>query len=248
MGACCDGKKGLRNWRSVLCLPAHLFPTTNRQGYCNGAAAEGAGEELVQNPIEQLSGYQDPTTKANILDTLHGSAMGAIGGVVSWCGMARYCAEQFLVQFQKQRKPLTASGATFKAEFDRVNDAGRTGACRRTSQTGPKNEQSQENTQGTAEVPQGRLVLKKAAAALEQHLWIVWTTCYTIGRFQARIRAFGGQPAGVRLSQSQIVQPGAATPAVGAYHATNQGHSNQMPIKKPSRQQRDNRQPLPQQT
>jgi hypothetical protein len=44
-----------------------------------GALIEGA-EELVQNPIEQLASYDDPTTKESLKDTAFGGAMGAIGG------------------------------------------------------------------------------------------------------------------------------------------------------------------------
>jgi hypothetical protein len=50
-------------------------------GALKGGAIEG-GEELVQNPIEQMAAYQDPTTKANVSETLFGGAMGAIGGGV----------------------------------------------------------------------------------------------------------------------------------------------------------------------
>lgn len=51
------------------------------KGAATGAAVEGA-EELVQNPIEQIAAYQDPTTAENVQDTLFGGAMGAIGGGV----------------------------------------------------------------------------------------------------------------------------------------------------------------------
>lgn len=51
------------------------------KGVVKGGLIEGA-EELVQNPIEQLASYDDPTTKENIKDTLFGGAMGAIGGGV----------------------------------------------------------------------------------------------------------------------------------------------------------------------
>ncbi len=51
------------------------------KGAATGAAVEGA-EELVQNPIEQIAAYQDPTTAGNLQDTLFGGAMGAIGGGV----------------------------------------------------------------------------------------------------------------------------------------------------------------------
>ncbi len=57
------------------------------KGFAKGAAVEGA-EELVQNPIEQISGYQDPTTRKAIGETLFGGAMGAIGGGVVGGAMA----------------------------------------------------------------------------------------------------------------------------------------------------------------
>lgn len=57
------------------------------KGIAQGAAVEGA-EELVQNPIEQVAAYQDPTTAENVQDTLFGGAMGAIGGGVMGGGFA----------------------------------------------------------------------------------------------------------------------------------------------------------------
>jgi hypothetical protein len=41
---------------------------------------EGA-EELVQNPIEQMAAYQDPTTSENLGHTAFGGAMGFLGGL-----------------------------------------------------------------------------------------------------------------------------------------------------------------------
>ncbi|UCV14116.1 PLxRFG domain-containing protein [Quatrionicoccus australiensis] len=49
------------------------------KGMLHGAAVEG-GEELVQNPIEQLAGFQDPTTPENVKDTVFSGAMGSLGG------------------------------------------------------------------------------------------------------------------------------------------------------------------------
>lgn len=49
------------------------------------AVSEGA-EELVQNPIEQYAGYQDPTSPESVDETLFGGAMGAIGGGVFGAG------------------------------------------------------------------------------------------------------------------------------------------------------------------
>lgn len=51
------------------------------KGIGTGAAVEG-GEELVQNPIEQLASYHDPRTPENLADTAFGGVMGAIGGGV----------------------------------------------------------------------------------------------------------------------------------------------------------------------
>ena len=51
------------------------------KGAFRGAAVEGS-EELVQNPIEQLSSFDDPRTPKNVRETLFGGAMGAIGGGV----------------------------------------------------------------------------------------------------------------------------------------------------------------------
>jgi len=51
------------------------------KGGIKGAAIEGA-EELVQSPVEQLAGYDNPLTKENLTDTAFGSVMGAVGGGV----------------------------------------------------------------------------------------------------------------------------------------------------------------------
>lgn len=56
------------------------------KGAAKGAAVEGA-EELVQNPIEQLASYQNPTTAENLQDTAFSGAMGALGGGVFGGGM-----------------------------------------------------------------------------------------------------------------------------------------------------------------
>ena len=93
------------------------IPAAIGKGIAHGAAVEGA-EELVQNPIEQLW-IPRPTTKANILDTLHGGAMGAIGGGVPGGRMAG-TARAVVWSNTKAKETADASGATFKAEFDRV--------------------------------------------------------------------------------------------------------------------------------
>lgn len=49
------------------------------KGVGTGAAVEG-GEELVQNPVEQLAAFQNPTTRESLADTAFSGAMGAIGG------------------------------------------------------------------------------------------------------------------------------------------------------------------------
>ncbi|SOD42346.1 LPD38 domain-containing protein [Nitrosovibrio sp. Nv4] len=51
------------------------------KGIGKGMMAEGT-EELVQNPVEQLAAFDNPTTPENIDETLFGGAMGAIGGGV----------------------------------------------------------------------------------------------------------------------------------------------------------------------
>jgi hypothetical protein len=66
---------------------AKSIPAAIGKGIMRGGAIEGA-EELVQNPIEQVASYQDPTTRQAIGETLFGGAMGAIGGGVMGGGMA----------------------------------------------------------------------------------------------------------------------------------------------------------------
>lgn len=51
------------------------------KGAAKGAAIEG-GEELAQNPIEQLASYQNPLTAENLKDTAFSGVMGALGGGV----------------------------------------------------------------------------------------------------------------------------------------------------------------------
>jgi len=57
------------------------------KGAVTGAAIEGA-EELVQSPVEQLAGYDNPLTKENLTDTAFGGVMGAVGGGVLGGAMA----------------------------------------------------------------------------------------------------------------------------------------------------------------
>lgn len=65
-----------KNFAAAKSLPGFIG-----KGALKGAAVEGA-EELVQNPVEQIASYQDPTTGENIADTAFSGAMGAIGGGV----------------------------------------------------------------------------------------------------------------------------------------------------------------------
>ena len=71
-----------KNFAAAKSLPGFIG-----KGALKGAAVEGA-EELVQNPVEQLASYQDPTTGKNVADTAFSGAMGAIGGGVLGGGMA----------------------------------------------------------------------------------------------------------------------------------------------------------------
>jgi hypothetical protein len=65
-----------KNFAAAKSLPGFIG-----KGALKGAAVEGA-EELVQNPVEQIASYQDPTTGESISDTAFSGAMGAIGGGV----------------------------------------------------------------------------------------------------------------------------------------------------------------------
>jgi len=51
------------------------------KGAAKGAGIEGA-EEIAQNPIEQIAGYQNPLTADNLKDTAFSGVMGALGGGV----------------------------------------------------------------------------------------------------------------------------------------------------------------------
>lgn len=86
------------------------------KGALKGAATEGA-EEIVQNPIEQLSSYQDPTTAANVQDTLFGGAMGALGGGVfgGGAGGLGYYANRNQPQADPNAGPLSRAAATAEA-------------------------------------------------------------------------------------------------------------------------------------
>jgi hypothetical protein len=87
-----ETKFGPQNWalsamtKEGRAMLAEKFAATTltgsiAKGVATGAAVEGA-EELVQNPIEQLAGYDDPTSKESLKETAFGGAMGAIGGGV----------------------------------------------------------------------------------------------------------------------------------------------------------------------
>lgn len=43
---------------------------------------EEGGEEIIQTPIEQLSGYKDPTTSQSLHETALGGVLGAMGGAI----------------------------------------------------------------------------------------------------------------------------------------------------------------------
>ena len=55
------------------------------KGILRGGVEEGA-EELVQNPVEQVASFEDPSTPESVKETLFGGAMGAIGGTVLGAG------------------------------------------------------------------------------------------------------------------------------------------------------------------
>jgi len=74
------------------------------KGAVKGAAIEGA-EELVQNPIEQLASYQDPTTAANLQDTAFGGVMGALGGGVLGGGAGGFSRTITPSQAQQPAQP-----------------------------------------------------------------------------------------------------------------------------------------------
>ncbi|MBK8113561.1 MAG: hypothetical protein IPK44_02965, partial [Candidatus Accumulibacter sp.] len=89
MGACCREKGGIEALVKQF-ADAKSIPAAIGKGIMRGGAIEGA-EELVQNPIEQVASYQDPTTRQAIGETLFGGAMGAIGGGVMGGGMGGLC-------------------------------------------------------------------------------------------------------------------------------------------------------------
>lgn len=83
------------------------------KGMAKGAAVEGA-EEVAQNPIEQLAGYQDPTTAANLQDTAFSGVMGALGGGVlgGAGGGISYAARPEQPQVDPSAGPLSRAAAT----------------------------------------------------------------------------------------------------------------------------------------
>ena len=90
-----------KNFAAAKSLPGFI-----RKGALKGAAVEGA-EELVQNPVEQIASYQDPTTGESLSDTALSGAMGAIGGGVLGGGMAgvSYGAREQQPTTQQQPAP-----------------------------------------------------------------------------------------------------------------------------------------------
>jgi hypothetical protein len=93
-----------KNFAAAKSLPGFIG-----KGALKGAAVEGA-EELVQNPVEQIASYQDPTTGENIADTAFSGAMGAIGGGVlggSMAGVSYGSREQQPTRNSSQHRSLS---------------------------------------------------------------------------------------------------------------------------------------------
>jgi hypothetical protein len=91
---------------------AKSIPGAIGKGALRGGAIEGA-EELVQNPVEQLASYQNPTTAENLKDTAFGGVMGAIGGGVLGGGMAPIGMKYA----ESKRKPVAEPPAEDKPEI-----------------------------------------------------------------------------------------------------------------------------------
>ena len=81
---------GPQNWAITMltkegrvALARKLAATTPAEAFVKGTILGGlqeGGEELAQNPIEQLSSYDNPLTKESLEDTAFGGAMGFLGG------------------------------------------------------------------------------------------------------------------------------------------------------------------------
>ncbi|MFA5429432.1 MAG: hypothetical protein WC279_14610, partial [Sulfurimonas sp.] len=71
-----EGRTALAKKFATTTLPGAVG-----KGVVTGAAVEG-GEELVQNPVEQIASYQNPLDRKNLEDTAFGGVMGAVGGGV----------------------------------------------------------------------------------------------------------------------------------------------------------------------
>jgi hypothetical protein len=84
------------------------------KGAAKGAVVEGA-EELVQSPIEQVSSFEDPTTKESLTDTALSGTMGAIGGGLLGGGFGAY------EQLQQKKVEVTPPETVIAAES--VEDA-----------------------------------------------------------------------------------------------------------------------------
>ncbi len=93
---------------------AKSIPGAIGKGILRGGAIEGA-EELVQNPIEQVAGYQDPTTRQAIGETLFGGAMGAVGGGVMGGGMGGFAKAMEKQPPAVQQPPATTPAQTAAA-------------------------------------------------------------------------------------------------------------------------------------
>lgn len=102
---------------------ATSLPGAIGKGAVRGAAIEGA-EELAQNPIEQLAAFDNPTTPANLKETVFGGAMGAIGGGVLGGGVATIAGKPVtehsdsVLKYTAKRGSERAKAAA-QAELDR---------------------------------------------------------------------------------------------------------------------------------
>lgn len=77
--------------------------------------AEETGEELAQNPIEQLASYQNPLTAENINETLTGSALAGLGTIgLGGAGGARMAMRHKGINDFRQQNLLDPSAPSFE--------------------------------------------------------------------------------------------------------------------------------------
>lgn len=77
--------------------------------------AEEMGEELAQNPIEQLAAYQNPLTAENINETLTGSALAGLGTIgLGGVGGARMGMRHNAINNFRQQNLLDPSAPSFE--------------------------------------------------------------------------------------------------------------------------------------